>query len=102
MSLIFNLKYFLLNIIFILQIPATYPLAPIELELPELDGKTAKMYRYFYLFTNNECKKFRGGKICWYSSRFGNRSNFLIIFRYLIKLAWTLARSRNSCNDRRG
>eukprot|EP01017_Pseudomicrothorax_dubius_P002148 TRINITY_DN0_c862_g1_i2.p1 TRINITY_DN0_c862_g1~~TRINITY_DN0_c862_g1_i2.p1 ORF type:complete len:162 (+),score=42.30 TRINITY_DN0_c862_g1_i2:50-535(+) len=32
------------------EIPATYPLAPIELELPELDGKTSKMYR--------------GGKIC--------------------------------------
>ena len=28
----------------------TYPTTPIELELPELDGKTAKMYR--------------GGKIC--------------------------------------
>ena len=33
-----------------IQIPATYPLTPIELELPELDGKTEKMYR--------------GGKIC--------------------------------------
>eukprot|EP00746_Dinoflagellata_sp_MGD_P003152 gnl/MRDRNA2_/MRDRNA2_106124_c0_seq1.p1 gnl/MRDRNA2_/MRDRNA2_106124_c0~~gnl/MRDRNA2_/MRDRNA2_106124_c0_seq1.p1 ORF type:complete len:191 (-),score=40.83 gnl/MRDRNA2_/MRDRNA2_106124_c0_seq1:40-552(-) len=32
------------------EIPATYPLAPIELELPQLDGKTPKMYR--------------GGKIC--------------------------------------
>jgi len=32
------------------EIPATYPSAPIELELPELDGKTPKMYR--------------GGKIC--------------------------------------
>jgi ufm1-conjugating enzyme 1 len=32
------------------EIPATYPASPIELELPELDGKTAKMYR--------------GGKIC--------------------------------------
>lgn len=32
------------------EIPATYPMAPIELELPELDGKTHKMYR--------------GGKIC--------------------------------------
>ena len=30
--------------------PATYPLTPIELALPELDGKTEKMYR--------------GGKIC--------------------------------------
>ncbi len=37
---------------FVLQfeIPATYPDTPIELELPELDGKTPKMYR--------------GGKIC--------------------------------------
>ena len=37
---------------FVLQfeVPATYPLTPIELELPELDGKTPKMYR--------------GGKIC--------------------------------------
>ena len=32
------------------EIPATYPMAPIEMELPELDGKTHKMYR--------------GGKIC--------------------------------------
>jgi ufm1-conjugating enzyme 1 len=32
------------------EIPATYPSAPIEIELPELDGKSAKMYR--------------GGKIC--------------------------------------
>ncbi|EGR34743.1 ufm1-conjugating enzyme 1, putative [Ichthyophthirius multifiliis] len=32
------------------EIPATYPSSPIELELPELDGKTHKMYR--------------GGKIC--------------------------------------
>lgn len=32
------------------EIPATYPASPIELELPELDGKTPKMYR--------------GGKIC--------------------------------------
>jgi len=32
------------------EVPAAYPNAPIELELPELDGKTAKMYR--------------GGKIC--------------------------------------
>jgi ufm1-conjugating enzyme 1 len=32
------------------EIPAAYPAAPIEIELPELDGKTVKMYR--------------GGKIC--------------------------------------
>lgn len=32
------------------DIPATYPLTPIELRLPELDGKTSKMYR--------------GGRIC--------------------------------------
>ncbi|KAM3145458.1 hypothetical protein pb186bvf_002502 [Paramecium bursaria] len=32
------------------QIPATYPLTPIEIELPQLDGMTQKMYR--------------GGKIC--------------------------------------
>mmetsp|Transcript_37181 Transcript_37181/g.42230 ORF Transcript_37181/g.42230 Transcript_37181/m.42230 type:complete len:162 (-) Transcript_37181:71-556(-) len=32
------------------EIPATYPSAPIEIALPELDGKTSKMYR--------------GGKIC--------------------------------------
>lgn len=32
------------------EIPATYPATPIEMVLPELDGKTAKMYR--------------GGKIC--------------------------------------
>ncbi|KAF8822963.1 putative Ufm1-conjugating enzyme 1 [Cardiosporidium cionae] len=40
-------KYeFILNF----EIPAAYPNAPIELALPELDGKTPKMYR--------------GGKIC--------------------------------------
>ena len=32
------------------EIPATYPATPIEMELPQLDGKTHKMYR--------------GGKIC--------------------------------------
>jgi len=32
------------------EVPATYPATPIELELPQLDGKTPKMYR--------------GGKIC--------------------------------------
>ena len=32
------------------EIPATYPLAPIQMCLPELDGKTEKMYH--------------GGKIC--------------------------------------
>lgn len=32
------------------EIPPTYPITPIELVLPELDGKTEKMYR--------------GGKIC--------------------------------------
>lgn len=32
------------------KIPPTYPLSPMELVLPELDGKTEKMYR--------------GGKIC--------------------------------------
>ena len=34
----------------IIQIPVTYPTTAPELSLPELDGKTAKMYR--------------GGKIC--------------------------------------
>ena len=32
------------------ELPATYPTAPFDIELPELDGKTHKMYR--------------GGKIC--------------------------------------
>ncbi|PFH34666.1 putative Ufm1-conjugating enzyme 1 [Besnoitia besnoiti] len=32
------------------DVPATYPLTPLELRLPELDGKTSKMYR--------------GGRIC--------------------------------------
>jgi ufm1-conjugating enzyme 1 len=32
------------------EIPAAYPSSPMDLELPELDGKTHKMYR--------------GGKIC--------------------------------------
>eukprot|EP00352_Strombidinopsis_acuminata_P003043 CAMPEP_0176378294 /NCGR_PEP_ID=MMETSP0126-20121128/29513_1 /TAXON_ID=141414 ORGANISM="Strombidinopsis acuminatum, Strain SPMC142" /NCGR_SAMPLE_ID=MMETSP0126 /ASSEMBLY_ACC=CAM_ASM_000229 /LENGTH=88 /DNA_ID=CAMNT_0017740525 /DNA_START=130 /DNA_END=396 /DNA_ORIENTATION=+ len=27
------------------EIPAAYPAAPMDLELPELDGKTVKMYR---------------------------------------------------------
>ena len=45
MNLIYNLKYF-----YQFKIPASYPITPIELELPELDGKTSKMYR--------------GGKIC--------------------------------------
>ncbi len=45
MNLFYNLKY-----LFKKKIPAIYPIAPIELELPELDGKTSKMYR--------------GGKIC--------------------------------------
>ena len=36
------------NIFLLLQIPPTYPLTPIELRLPELDGKTSKMYRYCY------------------------------------------------------
>ncbi|OEH76054.1 ubiquitin-fold modifier-conjugating enzyme 1 [Cyclospora cayetanensis] len=34
----------------VFDIPATYPLTPIDLRLPELDGKTSKMYR--------------GGRIC--------------------------------------
>lgn len=38
------------NLRWVKKIPATYPLTPIELALPELDGKTEKMYR--------------GGKIC--------------------------------------
>lgn len=29
----------------VLQIPVTYPTTPPEIALPELDGKTAKMYR---------------------------------------------------------
>lgn len=37
-------------IIFMFQIPITYPSTAPEIALPELDGKTAKMYR--------------GGKIC--------------------------------------
>lgn len=32
------------------EIPATYPVSPPEIQLPELEGKTVKMYR--------------GGKIC--------------------------------------
>ena len=43
MNLILNSKFFK-------KIPPTYPLSPMELVLPELDGKTEKMYR--------------GGKIC--------------------------------------
>jgi ufm1-conjugating enzyme 1 len=46
MNLIFNLKW----VIIFNKIPPTYPLAPIEIEIPSLDGLTPKMYR--------------GGKIC--------------------------------------
>lgn len=34
----------------IVELPATYPASPPDIRLPELDGKTAKMYR--------------GGRIC--------------------------------------
>lgn len=33
------------------QIPVTYPTTAPEIALPELDGKTAKMYRYVYTYT---------------------------------------------------
>lgn len=45
---IYNMKKYTFKVHF--EIPATYPASPIEIELPELDGKTSKMYR--------------GGKIC--------------------------------------
>lgn len=47
-----NVLSMVLNTIFIIlsQIPVTYPTTAPEIALPELDGKTAKMYR--------------GGKIC--------------------------------------
>eukprot|EP01097_Dermamoeba_algensis_P000104 TRINITY_DN1039_c0_g1_i1.p1 TRINITY_DN1039_c0_g1~~TRINITY_DN1039_c0_g1_i1.p1 ORF type:complete len:159 (+),score=48.95 TRINITY_DN1039_c0_g1_i1:45-479(+) len=45
---IYNLHKYEFDLQF--DIPVTYPTTPIELELPELDGKTSKMYR--------------GGKIC--------------------------------------
>ena len=45
---IYNMVKYEFNMQF--EIPATYPQSPIEIELPELDGKTSKMYR--------------GGKIC--------------------------------------
>lgn len=46
-SLICNLrsKSFYLRFSLFRKIPATYPMTPMELELPELDGKTVKMYR---------------------------------------------------------
>ena len=34
------------------EIPVTYPLAPIEMSLPELEGKTEKMYRGGYICTD--------------------------------------------------
>ena len=34
------------------EIPAGYPTAPIEVQLPELDGKTEKMYRGGYICTD--------------------------------------------------
>ncbi|PHJ23811.1 ubiquitin-fold modifier-conjugating enzyme 1 [Cystoisospora suis] len=37
----------------VFDIPATYPLTPIELRLPQLDGKTSKMYRYQLLLLLN-------------------------------------------------
>lgn len=47
-SAIYQMRKYTFKVQF--EIPATYPATPIEIELPELDGKTAKMYR--------------GGKIC--------------------------------------
>jgi ufm1-conjugating enzyme 1 len=40
---VYNLQKYTFKVEF--EIPATYPASPIEIKLPELDGKTAKMYR---------------------------------------------------------
>lgn len=79
---------------FVLQfeIPATYPDTPIELELPELDGKTPKMYR--------------GGKICldihfaplWGKNvpKFGIAHALALAVKSYLILAWSLVSSRSS------
>ena len=88
------------------EIPATYPATPIELELPELDGKTPKMYR--------------GGKICldihfaplWakMSPKYGIAhalalavSNIIFYnhINYCLFIAWTMACSRSSLLSRK-
>ncbi|KAJ1612386.1 hypothetical protein OJ253_556 [Cryptosporidium canis] len=46
----FNIKPFQNGTRFYFNVPDKYPVTPFELEIPELDGKTLKMYR--------------GGKIC--------------------------------------
>ena len=53
----------------IFQIPVTYPTTAPEIALPELDGKTAKMYRYMHLqsVSANTILRLlccRGGRIC--------------------------------------
>ena len=78
------------------EIPATYPAAPIELELPELDGKTHKMYR--------------GGKICldihfaplWAKNqpKFGIAHALaagVSLYKFLYCVVGTLVSSRDSC-----
>jgi ufm1-conjugating enzyme 1 len=46
----FSLSNFCSRALFQFDVPATYPTTAPEIEIPELEGKTAKMYR--------------GGKIC--------------------------------------
>ena len=40
-----------------LQIPVTYPSTAPEIAIPELDGKTAKMYRYVTIACSSDCCK---------------------------------------------
>ena len=51
------------------QLPVTYPTTAPEIAIPELDGKTAKMYRYWHMYIVKDFipppfPPFRGGKIC--------------------------------------
>lgn len=41
----------------VIKIPVTYPATAPEIELPELDGKTAKMYRYVLLYRGKSKNK---------------------------------------------
>ena len=74
------------------EIPATYPQSPIEIELPELEGKTSKMYR--------------GGKICldihfaplWQSKvpSFGIAHALALAVLFDINVVGTLVSSRSA------
>ncbi|EDO28897.1 predicted protein [Nematostella vectensis] len=48
LTIIVNYYELILCVFFSPKIPITYPTTAPEIALPELDGKTAKMYRYVY------------------------------------------------------